>query len=61
MYKGKRVQDVAGMLSPEVVSAIKKDLPVTALAVVKDGTVVGALGGEIDTDTFYIVSIFVLG
>ena len=55
----KKIDDVSGMLAPEVVSAIKKGLPATALAVVEDGTVVGALGGAVDTDTFEIISIYV--
>ena len=56
----RKIDDVEDMLAPEVVSAIKRDLPATALAVVKDGNVIGALGGEIDEYTFFIVSIYVL-
>ena len=47
------------MLAEEVVSTIKKGLPATALAVVEDQTVVGALGGAVDGDTFEIISIYV--
>ena len=55
----KRIDDTAGMLAEEVVSAIKKGLPATALAVVEDETVVGALGGAVCGDTFEIISIYV--
>ena len=55
----KRIDEVSGMLAQEVVSAIKKGLPATALAVVEDKTVVGALGGVVDTDTFEIISVYV--
>ena len=39
----KKIYSVKGMLAPEIVSAVEKDLPVTALAVVEDDTVIGAL------------------
>ena len=56
----KRVDEVAKMLAPEAVLAIKKGLGATALAVVEKGTVIGALSGEIDENTFEIVSIYVV-
>lgn len=59
MITEKGIDSVAGMLAPEVVSAVKKGLPATALAVVEDDTAIGALGGAIDRDTFEIVSIYV--
>ena len=59
MITEKGIDSVAGMLAPEIVSAVKKGLPVTALAVVEDDTAIGALGGAIDRDTFEIVSIYV--
>ncbi|MCR5404877.1 MAG: GNAT family N-acetyltransferase [Butyrivibrio sp.] len=49
-----------GILSPELVYELKHDMPVTALAVAYEGSVVGALSGIIDTDAFIIVSIFVI-
>lgn len=55
-----RIEEVEDMLAPEIVALIKRDLPVTALAVVLDEKIVGALGGLIDTDTFIIVSMYVL-
>ena len=55
----KKIDSIAHMLAPEIVSAVKRGLPVTALAVVEDDTAVGALGGAIDGDTFEIVSIYV--
>ena len=59
MITEKGIDSVAGMLAPEIVSAVKKGLPATALAVVEDDTAIGALGGAIDRDTFEIVSIYV--
>lgn len=53
------IESIKEMLAPEVVSAIKNDLPATALAVVEDDTAVGALGGAADGDTFEIVSLYV--
>ena len=59
MITEKGIDSVAGMLAPEIAAAVKKGLPVTALAVVEDDTAIGALGGAIDGDTFEIVSIYV--
>ena len=59
MITEKGIDSVAGMLAPEIAAAVKKGLPVTALAVVEDDTAIGALGGAIDRDTFEIVSIYV--
>ena len=56
----KKIDSVKGMLAPEIVSAVEKDLPVTALAVVEDDTVIGALGGAADNDCFEIVSVYVV-
>lgn len=55
----KKIDSIAHMLAPEIVSAVKKGLPATALAVVEDDTAVGALGGAVDENTFEIVSIYV--
>ncbi len=44
------------MLAPEIATAIKDDLPVTAFAVVEDGVAVGALGGVVNQNTFEIIS-----
>ena len=55
----KGVDSIASMLVPEIVSAIKDDMPVTAFAVVDDKVAVGALGGVVDRNAFEIISIFV--
>ena len=54
-----KVDSIQDMLAPEVVDAIKNDLPATALAVVDGDEAVGALSGAVDGDTFEIVSLYV--
>ena len=55
----KGVDSISSMLAPEIVSAIKDDLPVTALAVVDGDIAVGALGGIVSQNSFEIISIYV--
>ncbi|MBQ8970253.1 MAG: GNAT family N-acetyltransferase [Lachnospiraceae bacterium] len=53
------VDDVAGMLSEEAVTALRLELPVTAFAVAEGNTVIGALSGAADGDFFEISSLYV--
>ena len=55
----KGVDSIASMLAPEIVSAIKEDLPVTALAAVDEGVAVGAMGGVVNGNAFELISVFV--
>ncbi len=55
----KGADSAASMLAPEIVSAIKDDLPVTAFAAVNDGVAVGALGGVVNRNAFEIISVYV--
>ena len=54
-----RAEALSGMLAKEAVSALEKDLPVTALAVVKGNAVIGALAGAVDGDFFDVISVYV--
>ncbi len=47
------------LIIPEIIEAIKKKLPVTALVAVENGKAVGAIGGAADGSVFRLMSIFV--
>ncbi len=51
--------EISGMLPVDVSSALWKDLPVTALAVLKGNTVIGALSGAANEGYFDISSLYV--
>ncbi len=52
-------EDISGYLMPEVETALKKGLPVTAYAAAYDGTIAGAIAGAIDNEVFEIWSLYV--
>ena len=56
-YNKKGVDNIASMLAPEIVTAIKENLPVMAFAVVDESVAVGTLGGVPDGNSFEIISI----
>lgn len=55
----KQAEMARSLLVPEVIAAIKKGLPVTALVAVENGRAVGAIGGAADGNIFTIMSVFV--
>lgn len=57
--KPQQAEMTRSLLMPELIDAIKKDLPVTALVAVENGRAVGAIGGAADDEIFRILSIFV--
>ncbi len=56
---GEEAEKAGGLLSEQVVSALKKEMPVTALAAIMDNMPVGAIAGFIDEEVFEIKSLFV--